>query len=184
MTQEHEETTTAGEYAPPRRLARWQHYAELLALAGTILVLDQLTKSWVRANLALGEAWMPWSWLAPYARIVNWRNDGAVFGLFQGKGDIFMILALVVVALIIYYFPRIGEDEWPLRLAMGLQLGGALGNLADRILFGHVTDFISVGNFWVFNIADASVTLGAGVLLLMLIFEQRKENVEQQNAGE
>lgn len=184
MNKHQKNIRTADKLMLAQRFPHWQNYAKLFLMAGSVLVLDQLAKNWVRANLALGEVWMPWSWLAPYARIVNWHNDGAVFGLFQGKGDIFMVLAVVVVALIIYYFPRISEDEWPLRLAMGLQLGGALGNLVDRIQFGYVTDFLSVGKFWVFNIADASVTLGAGVLLLMLVFEQRKENEEQLTPSE
>lgn len=184
MNQEPQDISLPNDGLTAGPTVHWRNYLTLAAIAGFILILDQLTKNWVRANLSSGEAWMPWSWLAPYARIVNWHNDGAVFGLFPGKGDIFMVLAIVVTALIIYYFPRIGEDEWPLRLAMGLQLGGALGNLADRIQLGYVTDFISVGNFWVFNVADASVTLGAGVLLVMLILEQRRENAKRQVPSE
>ena len=145
-------------------------YLTLGFIAGLVLFLDQWTKIWVRENLAYGERWMPWVWFEPYVRILHWRNSGAAFGLFQEGGGIFTILAIVVALLIVYYFPRIERGDWALRLAMGLQLGGAIGNLIDRLQHGYVTDFISVGNFPVFNIADSSITLGVVILLLDLWF--------------
>lgn len=94
--------------------------------------------------------------------------------MFQGFADIFAILAVVVVVVILYYFPRIPSNEWALRLALGLQLGGALGNLIDRLRFqGHVTDFISVATFPVFNIADASISIGVVILILSIWFSER-----------
>ena len=110
---------------------------------------------------------MPWEWLRPYARIVHWYNSGAAFGLFQNGAIVFTVLAIVVAGLILYYFPRTSPHDWTLRLAMGLQLGGALGNLIDRLTrSGQVTDFISLGAFPVFNVADASITVGVIVLVL------------------
>jgi signal peptidase II len=151
-------------------------YLILVAVAGLVVFLDQWTKNWVRSNLAFGETWMPWEQLAPYARILHWRNSGAAFGLFQEGGGIFAVLAVVVAALIIYYFPRLGPQDWALRLAMGLQLGGALGNLIDRLQHGQVTDFISVGNFPIFNIADSSITMGVVILVLdVWLNGERKE---------
>ncbi len=141
-------------------------YVFLVFVAGLIVFLDQWTKDWVRHNLSLGETWVPWSWLAHYARVLHWQNSGAAFGLFQQGGGIFTVLAVVVALMIIYYFPRIGSGDWALRLAMGLQLGGAIGNLVDRLQHGSVTDFVSVGTFPVFNVADASITLGVLILLL------------------
>lgn len=141
-------------------------YGFLLVVAGLIIVFDQWTKSLVRANLEFQEVWSPWPWLAPYARIVHWRNTGAVFGIFQGFGDIFTILAIVVAIAIIYYFPQVPREDWPLRVAMCLQLGGAVGNLIDRITIGWVTDFVSVGRFPVFNVADASISVGVAVLII------------------
>jgi signal peptidase II len=117
---------------------------------------------------------MPASWLAPYVRIINWHNTGSAFGLFQESGGIFAILAIIVSALIIYYFPRIDNGDWPLRLAMSLQLGGAVGNLIDRINLGYVTDYVSVGNFPVFNVADASITGGVIVLLFYTWWGERQ----------
>ncbi|HEY61744.1 MAG TPA: signal peptidase II [Anaerolineae bacterium] len=155
---------------------RIKDYVFLFGLAGVVVALDQVTKTIVRTNLALGETWMPWKWLAPYARFVNWKNTGAAFGIGQGLGDIIAILAIIVILLIIYYFPQVPHEDWSLRIAMGLQLGGALGNLIDRIVHGFVTDFISVGTFAVFNIADSSISIGVAVLLIGMWFnEHRKE---------
>jgi signal peptidase II len=153
----------------------WKDYFFLLIFAGIIIGLDQWTKSIVRANLAIGSIWSPWDWLMPYARIVHWYNTGVAFGLFQSQGLLFTVLAVIVVAAIIYYYPRVERQDWPLRLAMVLQLGGALGNLIDRLTIGHVTDFISVGNFPVFNVADASISIGVAVLLLGIWLQETRE---------
>lgn len=150
-------------------------YSYLFILAGIIVGLDQWTKSLIRMNLEMGSVWSPWEWLSPYARIVHWYNTGVAFGLFQGQGMFFAFLALLVVGTIIYYFPKVDVLDWPLRLAMVLQLGGAVGNLVDRLMIGHVTDFISVGNFPVFNIADASISIGVGVLVLGIWFQEVRD---------
>lgn len=155
-------------------------YLILFLSAGFIIALDQLTKSLVRQNLAIGDVWSPWPWLTPYARIVHWYNTGVALGFFQGKGDIFAILAFIVAIVIIFYFPRVPVQDWSLRLAMCLQLGGAVGNLIDRIFQnGIVTDFISVGNFPVFNIADSCITIGVIVLLLGVYLQERKDKQKQ-----
>ncbi|HEX9597003.1 MAG TPA: signal peptidase II [Anaerolineales bacterium] len=153
-------------------------YLTLILIAGTVILLDQWTKDLVRANLAFGEQYMPWAWLAPYARILNWRNTGAAFGLFQEGGGIFTILAIAVAIMIIYYFPRIQRGDWSLRLAMGLQLGGAVGNLIDRLQHGYVTDFISISSFPVFNVADTSITLGVVILMLSIWLGGDRETTE------
>jgi signal peptidase II len=151
-------------------------YGFLFTIAGLIIGLDQWTKSLVRANLVLGETWLPdWlAWLSPYARIVHWYNTGAAFGMFQSASTVFMVLAIIVIGAIIYYFPRVENNDWTLRVAMSMQLAGAAGNLIDRLLFeGKVTDFISVGTFPVFNIADASISVGTAILLLGVYLQER-----------
>lgn len=153
-------------------------YATLVLIAGVIVALDQWSKAFIRANLAVGAIWSPWEWLTPYARIVHWYNTGVAFGLFQGRGQIFTILAVIVALAIFFYFPRVPEKDWTLRIAMGLQLGGALGNLIDRIVIGHVTDFISVGSFPVFNVADSSITVGVVILILGVMIQERRDKAE------
>jgi signal peptidase II len=146
----------------------WFDYLVLLLVAVIIVTSDQLAKVWVRANVPLGGDWLPsqLAWLMPFARIRFWYNSGAAFGIFANGNDLFMILAIIVAGAILYYFPRVARKDWWLRLALMLQFSGAVGNLTDRIQFGHVTDFISVGNFAIFNIADASITVGVAVLIL------------------
>ena len=162
-------------------------YLILLGVAGIVVALDQWTKWLVRENIEFGGMWLPesLSWLNPYARIVHWYNSGAAFGMFQNGNLVFTILAFIVIGAIIYYFPHVEGDDWTLKLAMGLQLAGASGNLIDRLMMGKVTDFISVGTFPVFNVADASITVGVFVLLLGVWLKERsekKKNIEQGSA--
>ena len=155
----------------------WRDYAVLVVLAGLIIALDQWTKWLVRTNLPFQGTWLPgWlEWLSPYARIVHWSNSGAAFGTFQNGNTVFTILAIIVIGAILYYYPRVEAGDWTLRLAMGMQLGGATGNLIDRLLMQRVTDFIAVGNFPVFNVADASISVGVVVLLLGVWIKERSE---------
>jgi signal peptidase II len=155
-------------------------YSFLIPIAAIIVILDQWTKSIVRQNLAFGEMWMPLQWLSPYARIVHWYNTGVAFGLFQDKNLLFSILALLISVFLIIFYPKLTEEDWFLRIALGLQLGGSLGNLTDRITIGHVTDFISVGNFPVFNIADSSISVGVVVMIIGLWIEEKKEKQKKK----
>lgn len=149
----------------------------LLSVAGASVAFDQWTKWWVRENIEFGGEWLPaWlEWLSPYARFVHWYNSGAAFGMFQDGNLIFTALAFAVIGAILYYFPRAEDDDWTFTLAMGLQLGGAVGNLIDRLLMQKVTDFISIGKFPVFNVADASISAGVAVLLLGVWLKERRE---------
>ena len=159
---------------------RLADYGLLIVIAGLIVILDQWTKTLVRQSLSVGETWMPLDWLEPYVRVVNWHNTGAAFGIFQQGGLIFTILAIVVTIFILYYFPQVPRKDWPLRVAMGMQLGGALGNLTDRLRFGAVTDFISVGKFPVFNVADSSISVGVAVLIVGVWISERKAKKENE----
>jgi len=172
----------------------FEKYTFLLLIAGSIVALDQWTKNLVRTNLAIGDTWLPESllWLSPYARIVNWYNTGAAFGMFQNGSTVFAVLAVIVISAIIYYFPQVDKSDWTLRLAMSMQLAGASGNLIDRLTHdGKVTDFISVGSFAVFNVADASISVGTVVLLLGVYIQERvaqrktaSEDVATEKVGE
>ena len=152
-------------------------YLPLVLFASLIVALDQWTKWLVRTNIPFGGSWLPegWGWLLPYARIVNWSNTGAAFGMFQNGNTVFAILAVIVILVILYYYPLVESAEWYLRIAMGMQMAGAAGNLVDRLTVGKVTDFISVSTFAVFNVADASITVGVAVLLLGVWLKERAE---------
>ena len=164
-------------------------YSLLIIVAIVIISLDQYTKNIIRENFELWtDVWAPWDWMLPYARIVHVPNTGVAFGMFQGSGNIFSIVNLIVVLIIIFYYPRVPESDWSLRLAMSLQLSGAIGNVIDRFTVGHVTDFISVGTFPVFNIADASITCGVIVLIIGVwiaeVDERKKKQRDKENFPE
>lgn len=158
-----------------------QRYWPIATIAAFIVALDQWTKWLVRVNIPDGGVWLPESlaWLSPYARIVHWHNTGAAFGMFQNASMVFTVLAFIVIAAILYYYPHVENSDWSLRLAMSMQLGGAIGNLIDRLARGRVTDFISIGTFPVFNVADASISVGAVVLLLGVWLTERAERQEK-----
>jgi len=152
-------------------------YLPLVLFASLIVALDQWTKWLVRTNIPFSGSWLPegWNWLHPYARIVHWYNSGAAFGMFQNGNLVFTVLAFIVILIILYYYPLVERTDWTLRLALGMQLAGAAGNLVDRLTIGKVTDFISVGTFPVFNVADASISVGVAALLLGVWMKERAE---------
>ena len=168
----------------------YKSYASLFLVSGAVVALDQWTKWLVREHIPFAQQWLPQGleWLMPYARFVHWSNMGAAFGMFQGGSLIFTILAFVVIALIIFYYPQVSADDWYLRLALALQMGGAAGNLISRLTMdGKVTDFISLGTFPVFNVADSSISIGVAVLLLGMWVKERKmrpEAITKSNLGE
>jgi len=146
----------------------------MFIIAAIIIILDQLTKWLVRSNLVFGDSWIPFQSL-PFLRIVYWKNTGVAFGMLQGMNIVFIFLAALVAVALVWYYPSIPREDWLIRLALSLELGGALGNLVDRIRFGHVIDFVSVGNFPVFNVADSCITVGIFVLLLGIWIQEQRE---------
>ncbi len=162
-----------------------KQYWILITVVVAVITLDQITKAIVRAYIPFGGVWMPWEWLRPFLKIVYWHNTGAAFGLFQNGALIFGIMAVVVSIFIIIYFPKVPQDEKLMRVALSMQMAGALGNLIDRLFHeGHVTDWISVGDFPVFNVADSSITVGVGLLILALWLADRKEKRESTALGQ
>ena len=153
----------------------FKDYWFLFLIAGIILILDQISKALVRNNIPFGGQWIPFEWLSSFFRFVHWENTGAAFGLGQNLGLIFTLLAFVVIGAILYYFPQIDRSDWLIRVALSLQMGGAIGNLTDRLIHDYVvTDFISVGGFPVFNVADASISVGTAVLILGVWIQEKK----------
>lgn len=149
----------------------------LTAVAVLVLALDQATKAWVVRNLAPGQTRELAEWLAPVLSFTYVTNTGVAFGLLQGLGDVLMVVAFLTIALILVFSRNLPPGQWLLHFAMGLQLGGALGNLTDRIFRGAVVDFIDL-NFWplhhwpIFNVADTSIVLGVGLLVLTILREK------------
>lgn len=155
----------------------------MLTIAGVVVLLDQTSKYLVRLNLALGEVYRPELLVSQYARLVHLHNSGAAIGIFPNLGNVFMILAILASAAIIYYYPRIPREEPLVRLSMALLLGGAVGNLIDRLHQGYVTDFISLLNIPVINLADLSVSAGV-VLLCLGLWHQEQRRKRQPDPAD
>ena len=139
-----------------------------------VLLLDQLSKYLVETRIPLYSYWVPIPGLENVIRFTHTANSGAVFGLFQGTGMFFAVLAVIVAGAIIYFNVTLPGGQWLLRLALGLQLGGALGNLVDRLRQGHVTDFIDIGPWYIFNVADMAIVGGVILFGIVLIRDERQ----------
>jgi signal peptidase II len=148
----------------------------LPVVALATVALDQFTKYLVVTNLALYESWAPIPALSSVLEIHYVTNNGAAFGLFQNGSLFFMIVAVIVSAVILIYSRHLPHGQWLLRVALGLMLGGALGNFIDRLrLGGQVIDFVDT-HFWpIWNVADASIVVGVGLMALVLLREDRAE---------
>jgi signal peptidase II len=166
-------------------MSRILHHTLLFAIAALVIVADQISKNYIRNTLALFESFAPIPALGDFFTIINTHNTGAAFGMFKDGGGIFTIIAIVVAAAIVFYYRQIPEGQVGIRLALGLQLGGAIGNLVDRLLFGTVTDFIffhwyDLINAPIFNLADLAITSGVVVLALLMWRERQAEQATQQ----
>ena len=133
------------------------------ALCGLVVVLDQAAKALVEANLLPGESVEV---LGPLEIVLS-HNTGVAFGLASGGGAGLVVLVGLALAVVAYLFSR-DPTRWGMWVAAGLLAGGALGNLADRIRADAVTDYIQVGAWPAFNLADVAVT--CGVILLTLSY--------------
>lgn len=158
------------------------HYLLLFGIAVVAIVLDQWSKGLVRQNIALGEEIYPIAFLAPFFRFTYWQNTGAAWGIFQNANIPLLILSSIISVLIIWYYHKAFDEPLIYRISMGLLLGGAVGNIVDRIQLGFVTDFIAVGRFPVFNVADSCVTVGVILMLLGLLIQEHKEKIAHQAA--
>ncbi len=147
----------------------------MLFIAAIVLLLDQGSKYLVEANLPLYEIYAPFPAIQKLFRITHVPNTGAAFGLFPNGSLLFMGVAIVVTTVIIIYNFTLSDAQRGLRIALGLQLGGAFGNLVDRFRIGHVTDFLDFGPWPIFNVADMSVVAGACVLGWIVWQDTRRE---------
>jgi signal peptidase II len=152
------------------------HWIAFLVLAGGIVIADQLVKQWVVSNIAFGSV-VPI--LGDYVRIWPVHNTGALFGLFRNQAYLFAALSIGVVVLIVWFHGRsVVTNGWFATLALGLLLGGAVGNLADRLRLGYVVDFVDMGvgdlRFYTYNVADAAISTAMVLLILMAFWPSRR----------
>ena len=150
----------------------------IVGLAAVVVLADQWTKSWVRGTLPLGVPWDPVPWLKPILSFTHVTNVGAAFGMLPQLKPVFPFLSLAVCALMFYFYRPLAQGRPWVTISLGLQLGGTLGNLVDRLTQqGQVTDFLDL-NFWpmqewpVFNIADSSVVVSVCILVAILLLDK------------
>jgi len=158
-------------------------YVHLVGVALIVVLLDQLTKTLVRTNIPFGTVYRPDWWISLFVRLIHVKNSAAALGFLPGMGNLILVINLLIGLGILVYYPRTPGDARLLRLGMGLLLGGAIGNPIDRLLFdGYVTDFISILNFPVFNLADLSVCIGA-VLIYLGASKQEQQKKSPDSDG-
>jgi signal peptidase II len=154
----------AGERSEAPTRVRWPLFIGIVA---AVVVVDQLLKAWVVSAFEVGA---PVDVLGELLRITLVHNSGALFGMLQGRADLFALFSLLVMGIIVWYEARAGSSLL-LTIALGLLLGGAIGNLIDRLRFGFVVDFVDMGigswRFYTYNVADSAITVS--ILLLIAI---------------
>jgi signal peptidase II len=151
----------------------------LLLVAAVALVaftLDRVTKMWVEQSIPLYGARPV---VDDYVRIVHTQNSGAAFGLLPERTTLLSVLSVLAVVAILYYYRQIASNSPLIAATLGMQLGGAFGNLVDRVGQGYVVDFVDVGipggvRFWAFNVADSSIVVGIFLVTFLLWQEERK----------
>ena len=177
---------------PTERRRRWLLFA---GVALVVVVADQLSKLWIDANFALASPHAPVGAAGPtpiidgFVRIAKSYNTGGIFGLFGGSATILALSSTIVIGLIFLYQAREGtRSVWPLSLALGLLMGGAIGNFVDRIRLGAVIDFVDMGignlRWYTFNVADAAISTSLLLFILMALFGDRlARRLDQRPAG-
>lgn len=147
-------------------------------VAVIIVALDQWTKWLVVKNMELGER-IPL--LDPTFALLSHRNRGAAWGMLEGQIWLFSIVTVIVIAGILYYFHKEAKGKPLFQLSLMIILGGAIGNFIDRLYLGEVVDFIDVlipiinYDFPIFNIADAALTIGVVMVMIVLFLEEKRE---------
>lgn len=145
------------------------HWITFFGIAGIVAIADQVTKALLVSNVAPGEVV---NVLGDYLRLVFSQNSGALFGLFHDNAAVFGLGSLVVVGIIVAYHARAGRSLY-FSIALGALLGGALGNVTDRLRLGYVVDFVDAGigdvRWYTFNVADAAISLAIVMLIAAAI---------------
>lgn len=150
-----------------------KHNGFLFLIAAAVIIADQLTKALIRQNLALGEAWAPIPAIGDFFRFLYWQNRGAAFGTLQNAGPVLTVVRIAIAIFIIVFYQKAEIKDTLMKVALSLMLGGAVGNLIDQFSLGFVTDFIAVGRYPIFNVADSCVTIGVGLMLLDMLIKEK-----------
>ncbi len=170
------EPTSRLEASLKPRVSMWRRHRAILLIVALVLLADQLTKWVVSATMELGKS-IPDEGIA---RITYTYNTGGAFGLFRDQ-TFFLILASVVgVGVLVWFYRSHPHPGLLFKLSLGLQLGGALGNLANRVIQGRVVDFIDLGWWPVFNLADASIV--TGIFTLAFLFHSPQSSKRPHTA--
>ena len=165
-----EEATSRGAARLPRVAVRPRD-AWFLGLAVLVVLVDQLTKWFIRQTVARGDAWPDPSWPL---RIVHYRNTGAAFGILQNAGPLLVVTSLIGMAAILVYLFNPGFAHPLMRLGLALMFGGAVGNLIDRLFNGNVVDFLQVPHWPAFNVADSAISIGVVLLIWAMLRDSSK----------
>lgn len=146
-----------------------QIYLKVLLIIVGVVALDQLVKLIIRKNMTLGQSIPEGN---PFISILYLENDGIAFSFFSGNRWTLVALQIILIVAILFVMSRVFSNikSKYLTISFAMMLGGGVGNLIDRIATGQVVDFISIGKFAVFNIADMSLTIGCAIMVLFLIF--------------
>jgi signal peptidase II len=159
-------TPAPGDPSRPLADERRPRWALFAGLAAAVLLADQIAKAWIVANV---DPVRPTPLIGEYVRLILSHNTGALFGLFRDQAPVFALFSVGVIGLLVWYQSKVGASAL-LSFALGLLLGGAVGNLADRVRLGYVVDFVDAGlgslRFYTFNVADAAIS--TALLLLIL----------------
>jgi signal peptidase II len=144
----------------------------LLSVIAVVLLADQFSKFLIRDLLLFGQS-IP---ATGFFRFTHVYNTGSLFGIFQGYNFPLILASALAVGLLIWIYKSYSNKGTLIKLSLGLQLGGALGNLSDRLWLGHVTDFIDIGIWPVFNIADSSIVVGLFILGFLVLTEKSESS--------
>lgn len=167
---------------PTEQKASWKQMAVVLVVALVVILLDQASKRFIEANVVYNTSWMPLEWLAPFFKITHIGNTGIAFGMFSEGGMIFALVAMVVTGAILYFAYTLPSGYMAMRIILGVILGGAIGNMIDRLRQGYVTDFLDFGPWPVFNVADMAVVFGAIALAILMFHEERQLKAAEKEA--
>ena len=148
-----------------------------LLLTSALVLLDRLAKWWAASSLDVGR---PVPLIGQAIRLTRVHNVGGAFGIFPGSGELFLAVS-GIVSLVLLAMLLIGRVRGRLvRFGMAVVLAGAVGNLIDRLLYGYVLDFFEIRGFPVFNLADACITVGAGLIILDVLIGGDRHRSRQQ----